>query len=129
MLDLSYFLMSSTDKALRDRHYDEFIRIYYDNLAQTIRKCGSVPEQLFTFADLQSEFKKFGKYGVIMAPCLLQVLVSDPSNIVDMNVLANCDADDGSANKNIANLDENSLVKYKQRLSDVIADAKKYGWI
>lgn len=120
--------MSSTDKALRDRHFDEFIRIYYDNLAQTIRKCGSKPEQLFTFADLQSEFRKFGKYGVIMAPCLLQVLVSDPSNIVDMNVLAN-DADNSSANKNIANFDEKSLQKYKERLTDVIADAKKYGWI
>lgn len=120
--------MSSTDKPLRDRHYDEFIRIYYDNLAQTIRKCGSDPEKLFTFANLQSEFKKFGKYGVIMAPCLLQVLVSDPSNIADMNVMTS-DANDCSANRNIANLDEKSLLKYKKRLSDVIADAKKYGWI
>lgn len=129
MLDLSYFLMSSTDKALRARHFDEFVQIYYDNLAQTIRKCGSDPERLFTFNNLQSEFKRFGKYGVIMAPILLQVLVSDPNNIADMNVLSNSNDDGSTANKSIANLDEKSVLKYKERLGDVITDARNYGWI
>lgn len=119
--------MSSTTKPLRDRHYDEFIRIYYKNLSDIIRACGSEPEQLFTFADLQAQLKEFGIYGVIFAPMLLSIIVSDPKNIASMDELAETMDDDSPMH--MATLDESSEIAFKERLRDVIDDARTYGWI
>lgn len=126
-LDLSYFMLSSTTKALRDRHYDEFIRIYYKNLSDIIRACGSDPDKLFTFADLQAQLKKFGVYGAVFAPLLLSILVSDPKNIASMDELAENMDDDKP--KHMATLDAFSEIAFKDRLRDVLADARTYGWI
>lgn len=119
--------MSSTTKTLRDRHYDEFIRIYYKNLSDIIRACGSEPNKLFTFAQLQAQLKEFGEYGVVFAPMLLSVLVSEPKNIVNMDELA--ETMDGDTPKLMATLDASSEIAFKQRLKDVLADARTYGWI
>lgn len=119
--------MSSTTKALRDRHYDEFIRIYYKNLSDIIRACGSEPEKLFTFADLQAQLKEFGVYGVVFAPMLLSIIVSDPKNIANMDELA--ENMDGDTPKHMATLDASSEITFKERLRDVLADARSFGWI
>lgn len=123
-LDLTYFFFTSTDKALRDKHLNEFLQIYYTNLADTLRACGSDPDKLFTFDNLKAELKQFGIYGVIMAPMLLQILVNDPKNIKQMDEFVT-----EEAKQDIATFDEESAARYVERLSDVLNDAKSFGWI
>lgn len=125
-LDLSYFLMTSTTKPLRDQHFDEFLQIYYNELAATLRACGSDPEQLFTFQNLKSELKQFGRFGVTIAPMMLQVIVSESSDIVAMDDYAST-IDDGA--RDMASFDDSSEIRYLNRVSDVINDARMYGWI
>lgn len=125
-LDLSYFFMSSTDKALRDKHFDDFLHIYYTNLAKTLRACGSDPDRIFTFADLQDQLKRYGKYGVTVAPVYLQMMVNNPDNIKEMDSFAE---QDGSEPKEMASFDKTSKTIYIERLIGVISDAKAQGWI
>lgn len=124
-LDLSYFFMSSTTKPLRDQHLDEFLRIYHRALQAIVAACGCAPNELFTYEQLQDELKRYGKYGVIMAPMLLLVIVNTPDNIAEMDSFAS----DKDENKTMAKFDERSEVRFARRVTDVINDAKAYGWM
>lgn len=66
--DIFHNIFNSTDKALRDAEYDNLLTLYYESLSKTIRTLGSNPDELFTFANLKSELKRFGNYALIMAP-------------------------------------------------------------
>lgn len=87
-MDISYFLFSSTDPTLRDEHYDDLLHVYYDNLAETLQRLGSDPEKLFKYSDLMDQLKKYAQYGFIMSPMLIQVVTAKPSDIPDLNELA-----------------------------------------
>lgn len=122
-IDLSYYLLTSTTKALRER-YDDLIKVYHDSLSELITKLGSDPNKLFPFDELKRQLKQFGIYGVIMAPILLQVIVSDPKNIIDMNVI-----DKDTTDLDFTTFDDTSKNTYRERVSDAIQDAYKFGWI
>lgn len=97
-------------------------------MADIIRRCGSDPEKLFKFSDLQAQLKEFGIYGAVVAPTLLQIMVSDPKNIVDIEGYIK-DVMDGDTKANIVNFDELSEKVFKQRLCEALDDAALYGWI
>ena len=122
-LDIAYYLLSSTSKELWDQYYDQLIQIYYTSLSDIITHCGSDPSKLFSFENLQEHLKKFAIFGVIMAPTLLSVMLSDPENCADMEKLAEKEVLD------LANFDEKTEKRYKQRVSDVLQFAKKQEWI
>lgn len=81
-------MFSSTDSELRTEYYDRFIKIYYKNFVNTLEKLGSNAEKLFTFNDLQAQLRRFGKYGLLLAPMLVQVATSDPNEIPDLDDVA-----------------------------------------
>lgn len=128
VLDLSYYFLTSTTKEFRSQHYDRLIEIYYESLKEIIQLCGSNPEQLFGWNDLQEQFKKFGKFGLIMAPMLLQTIVSDPENINSMEKLAD-NLDSNSGSKDMATLNEQTELLFKERVTDAIEHAIKYSWV
>lgn len=66
--DIFHNIFNSTDKSLRDAEYDNLLTLYYETLSKTIRTLGSNPDELFTFANLKSELKRFGNYALIMGP-------------------------------------------------------------
>lgn len=127
-LDLSYFLTSSTDRELRDRHLPALMRLYYDELARTIRACGSDADRLFRFEDLQDQMVQFGVFGLTTAPSLLSIIVSRPENIVVMEEFAEQSVN-GEPTQPWVKFDDESRKVFITRLCDVINDAKKYGWI
>lgn len=129
VLDVTYFLMSSTTKQLRDDYFDEFIRIYYESMSTIIRQLGSDPDELITFGDLQDQFRQFSKFGVIMAPMLLKLIVPDPKHIIDMNKFAENLDPSSDESKQLATFDDKTEHRYRQRVADVINDAFAYGWI
>lgn len=93
-------------------------------MSELITKLGSDPKKLFPFDELKSQLKQFGIYGVIMAPVLLQVIVSDPKNIVDMNHI-----NEDTKEFDFATFDDSSKITYRQRVSDSLQDAIKFEWI
>lgn len=120
--------MTCPDKILREQHYEQLLRVYYENLAQTIRLCGSDPERLFPWTNFLEQLRQFGKFGIVMAPLLLQVMVSDPKDIFLVDDMANAVGTD-KEKSSFAVLTAESTEKYRQRLGDSIDDAKRWGWI
>lgn len=110
-LDLTYFIFSSTDRKLREYHYDKLIKIYYNALSTAIVKLGSNPEKLFTFDDLLNELKVYGRFGLIYAPVLLQIVTAKSDGLPDSDELAELAGG--------VNLTEN---EYGQRVRDAIKD-------
>lgn len=90
-----------------------------------MRKLGSEADDWLTFDDLIDQVKAVGKYGVMMAPSLLEVMVSDPKNIVNLDDVTK----DSKTVTEFATLDESESKLYRQRLSDVIEDAVRFGWV
>lgn len=130
-LDIVYFLFSSTDKALRQQHFDGLLRIYHQNLSTVVQACGSDVERLLPFAELQKQLRQFGRYGVVMAPLLLQAIVSNAETVVDMDELAVELSKPKADQKQVdfVRFDPDSVAKFTKRLGDVIDDAKLYGWL
>lgn len=120
-LDLSYYLLTSTTKELRVR-YEDLIKVYHNSMSELITKLGSDPKKLFPFDELKGQLKQFGVYGVIMAPIVLQIIVSEAKNIIDMNNI-----DEGT--RDLATFDALSTITYRERISDVLQDAIKFEWI
>lgn len=85
---------------------------------------GSDPKKLFTFDDLEDQFRQFGKYGLIFAPILVAVMVSDSKDIIDMDSIKQ----DTKAN-GLVMLNEKTKILLKERMSSVIQLAIKSGWI
>lgn len=130
VLDLVYFLFTSTHKPLRDEHYDSLLQIYYTILADTINAAGSDSTKLFTFDDFQEQLKLYGKYALLMAPMLLDIITADPKDIPDLDVMA----EQMSDNTNIAENMETFMnmmgkpLLYNVRMRDVIKDVIAYGY-
>lgn len=85
-LDLTYFLFTSTEKSLRDQYLEELLHVYYDALAETLTASGSDPEKLFTFSDLEQQFKQFSAYALTVTSLIQSIMISSGENITDMDV-------------------------------------------
>lgn len=90
-----------------------------------MRQLGSNPDDWFTFDDLLNQMKAVGKYGVLLAPALLQIMVSDPKNITNMDDAAQ----DINKLRDFATFNEETANLFKERINDVIQDAVRLGWI
>lgn len=127
------FLCSSTEKKLRDEHYHDLLQTYHDSLTEIVQRCNSDPEKLFTFEELEAQLAPFGTYGVMEAPLTVSLMVADSANIANMDTFAeNITTDQASETtsetSHFAHLSPRTEELYKQRLTEVLEDARKYGW-
>lgn len=112
--DLSYYLNSSTEKELRDKHFDDLLRTYYDSLAKTITLLGSDPSKLFTYEQFLEQYRKFSIYGFLMAPVLVQVVTVEANDIPDMDAL--------TEDSTFEFMGKGASPRYTKRMADVIRD-------
>lgn len=119
--DILYNLFTSTDKPLRDREYENLIRLYYASFSKTIRLLGSDPEELFTFDDLKKELKKCGNFALLMGPIVLHTIQADSSQIADLDERAEKSAK-GETIELITGLSERGQLEYERRLNELFVD-------
>lgn len=127
-IDLLYNLFTSTDKALRDKEYDNVLHLYHKSLARTIKLLGSNPDELFTFDDLQTEMKRCGNYGLMLAPMLIQISQASSSQVTNLDEMCDKMADGGDAGGLVSGLTENGQAEYERRLNDVLEDVVQLGY-
>lgn len=127
-IDLTYNLFTSTDKALRDKEYDNLLKVYYESLSETVRLLGSNPDELFTFDNLKEELKICGNYALITAPMLLQVSLADSSEILNLDEMFDKVAAGETTLDLTSDLNERAQLIYEQRLSDVVEDILRLGY-
>lgn len=114
---------------MRDVHIDEFLNIYYTNLARTIRLSGSDPEVLFPEVELQRQLCQFGVYGAMLAPTVIPLIIADTSEIPDFDDMAAAVAEGSKDIGPVKNLNDINTKKYYHRMKDVLDDARRYGWL
>lgn len=114
---------------MRQQNYERLLRIFHESVVQVIQLCGSDPNKLMTFDDLQEQLKKLGCFGVIMAPILLQVIVAESNNDLDQMANELLNADSEQKRVQFANFSADSLETYRRRMCDIIDDAQRYGWL
>lgn len=85
---------------------NEFLQIYYTNLAQIIRATGSDPEELFPELELHRQLRKFGKFGVTMAPLVVKGLLAESSECCNMDELAESMSEGSDEAKLMINLSD-----------------------
>lgn len=123
-LDIAGYLLASTNKQVLER-CDDLLKVYHNALNDLMRKLGSDPNIWFTLDDLVAQLKTVGRYGLIVAASTIQVELADPQNVCDLN-----DVKDASQTPtDLATLDELTSNIFKERISDAVKYAKRFGWV
>ncbi|XP_039967038.1 uncharacterized protein LOC120779001 [Bactrocera tryoni] len=85
ILDLVHYLYACTEKPLRDAHFNEFMQIYYDTLAQFIRDYELDPAVLYPETIFRQQLRQFGVYGYCMSAFAVPFFVSNASELPDLD--------------------------------------------
>ncbi|KAL7029770.1 hypothetical protein ACKWTF_006353 [Chironomus riparius] len=134
VLDLMYYIFGCTVKSLRDKHYQEFMDVYYDTLADFIKRLGSNPDKVFPREAFNEHLKKFGKFGFIMAMMVLPMFTANAEDIPDMDAMAEKFQDLKETGEK---LDPSEIVDFSsfktvdvfnERMRDVIQDMYDFGY-
>ncbi|CAG9802883.1 unnamed protein product [Chironomus riparius] len=132
-LDLMYYIFCCTTKSLRDKHYQDFLNVYYVELCDFIQRLGSDPNKLFPHEAFLKHLKQFGKFGFIMAMIVLPIFTSDASDIPDMDELAENFkkiGDSEQVDKDVFNFTtEKTFDRYAERMIGVCDDMYALGYI
>lgn len=125
VLDLFYLLFTSTDADLRREHYQALLELYHSSLSETIRKLGSDPEKLFSWNDLQTQLKKFGKFNYMCAPSISALLLFDAR---DINSMTEEDITSVTSIDSLFKPDQQMEKKYIKLVSDVLDDLIEFDY-
>ncbi|RZC41667.1 EcKinase domain containing protein, partial [Asbolus verrucosus] len=77
---------------------DYYLKIYYKSFSSFLKKLGSEPEKLFPFEALKEHWKKYAKFGMIMALNILQIKMTDKNDFVDFSDRADSEISDTPPN-------------------------------
>lgn len=94
MLDLAYFIYSSTQHELKMTKVDHMLQFYHQQLVASLRKLG-YKQRLPTLLDFQRDFLEVGDYAVMTSFGTLSIVLAPASEDAD---IASMMSDDGAAN-------------------------------
>lgn len=129
VLDLTYFLFISTDKALRDKYWNQLIGLYYDTLTNTINQAGLDGRQVFPFEELQRQLKYYGRYGLLMSLMLVPFMQIPSNEMPDMDDSIKVMKEDGIEASGWMELLKPKDDGTQQRVADIFRDGKRLGMI
>lgn len=128
-IDLANFIFASTDKALRDQHLERLLRLYHEELTKIVTRCGS-DASVFSFADLMAQLCEFSCDTLAHLQMVLPFLVTPPEN---MNNWSDLIDENGVKDANdvvtLSPLTDVTRLAYRKRLTDIIADFRRLGFV
>lgn len=71
ILDLINFFYGCNDETLRAKHYDELLSAYHKSLKELLDRLGGNTEKQFPLKALLDQFRRFGKYGIVMGSMII----------------------------------------------------------
>lgn len=134
VLDLMYFIFVSTDKPLRDAHYENLLQTYYSSLSHIIRRCGEDSEVLFPYEAFREQLIKFGRFGIPMAFMLVPMISSKPDELADMDQISEALVKfkrTGVKSQVYIEMEEKyqkTMLLTQERTRDVVIDMINYGY-
>lgn len=129
VIDVLYFIFMSSDKPLRDQHFDHLIQAYHNSLREQLELLGSDVNVLFPFTALIRQIKQFG--ACVLGICLsaIPMLCMDQKDIPTLDDWSDKlkDATPEDCGKLHTQLSVKSENEYKIRMSDVLRDMHRKG--
>ncbi|XP_058129466.1 uncharacterized protein LOC131271907 [Anopheles coustani] len=126
VIDLVYFIFCCTDEEFRRCHYDEMMSIYYHSMATLLEKLGHNPQEVFPRTALMRQLRKFGSFGLMMAAFLIPLMSNE--ELPDMNETAEKFREEQLVDLTVFTKNTNQTA-YRKRMSAVIRDAVRYGYV
>ncbi|XP_053970388.1 uncharacterized protein LOC128872084 isoform X1 [Hylaeus volcanicus] len=87
ILDISTCIYACTDKTVWDEQFHKLLKIYYDELCNTITLLGSNPENLYSWNTFMSEVKEQFGFGAIFAMEIIPLSLLDESDTFDLDAI------------------------------------------
>lgn len=125
IIDVFYFLLSTTDKSFRDKHFTNLLNEYHSILSSSIAKLGSDAEKMYPLAKFQSDLVRFNRFPLIFAVASVLFRLADEKHILDLDEYAEriCK---GERPNLILQFDADTDVLYKKALNDAVYDVVQY---
>lgn len=133
VLDLVYFLFTSTDKQLRDEHFEDLLSIYHSSFSAIVRRCDENVDELFPYEALQQQLKKFARFGLPMALMILPMLTMTAQDIPDLDQATEAMTQENMESspefKEMMEKFQETAKRAHQRIKDVVTDMIDYGYL
>lgn len=84
VLDLQYFLCTSTNDEVRFRQRDHLLSEYHAELRDTLEVLDLDPDQ-YTLEQLKEEFEEKEVFGLLVVCCTLWAMLASPSDVPDFS--------------------------------------------
>ncbi|KAG6449365.1 hypothetical protein O3G_MSEX006035 [Manduca sexta] len=117
IIDLLYFIFSSSSEEFRAKYYDKLIEHYYTQLSLAIKRIGYDPEQVYSREDFDFEYKKKLPFGLHAAVFTVPLVTIDAANAPKM------DEDMDISRFSM----ENKSALFPERLNGVVNDFIRWG--
>ncbi|KAB0793313.1 hypothetical protein PPYR_12933 [Photinus pyralis] len=119
--DISYFIGTCTDGELRQAHYHQLIREYYESFSSFLSRLGSDPEVVFPYDVLLDHLRRFSVFGMYIGIWLVALDQKPTDNLPDLHNSADMES-------LVHNLSVVPNETYIRRMRDLISDYIQYGY-
>ncbi|XP_076649297.1 uncharacterized protein LOC143357031 [Halictus rubicundus] len=92
VLDISMCIYGCTDKSLWDEHFDSLLKIYHNELSNTINLLGSDPEKMYSWDTFMKEVKEQFMFGAMFALEMIPFSLLDESEAFDLDAIIKDDS-------------------------------------
>ncbi|XP_014237842.2 uncharacterized protein LOC106659680 [Trichogramma pretiosum] len=118
-------MYSCTEKTLRDRYFENWLKMYHDELSGVIALLGSDPQKVYSWATFMNEVQEKFVHGVTysLESVTFSMLSSDETFYLDAMKDEKVDIADVFTLKNIEKSEN------RKRLTDVISHAVERGFL
>lgn len=128
VIDFLQTIFTSTDKALRDKEYENLKHLYHSMLSHQIEKLGSDANKLFSYEEFERQLKQFGSFALLIAPMILQVALAHSDDISDLDVISEQLAKGEKVDAIVKGYDEETQQIYTERINGLVTDIVNFGY-
>nr|XP_001807041.2 PREDICTED: uncharacterized protein LOC100141764 [Tribolium castaneum] len=125
IFDLAYFFCANSGKEVL---YDieNFLKIYHENLSATIQQAGLNPEEVFSFEELQCQWKHYARFGLFMALFVMRVILSEVDEVPD---LSKCAEEGKDILQSISSSKASNNEEINKRITDIAIFMDEFGYL
>ncbi|CAH0598422.1 unnamed protein product [Chrysodeixis includens] len=84
VLDISFMIYACTSQDLREKHYEDLLKLYHEVLSTQIRELGSDPDKVYSWDTFMAEIKKYSFFGLAFSFESTPFIVLPPEDAVAM---------------------------------------------
>ncbi|KAG6455950.1 hypothetical protein O3G_MSEX009490 [Manduca sexta] len=117
VIDLLYFIFSSTDEQFRAQYYEQLLDHYYNELSLAMKRLALNPNEIYSREDFEIEYKTKLPFGLSLAVFVLPVVTIDENSAPKIN-------DDMDMSSFVMN---NTSDLFPERLNGIISDYIRWG--